>query len=230
MSFYKIRVLLITIFLLNMTYSYATELAINSSLKKSIEQLERHDQIYIKTKGKAFFKHISGGQKPLFTILTCSDSRVQSNIIDDHPEGNFFTVRNIGNQIQTSMGSVDYGISHLNTQILLIIGHSECGAIDAVLGDYKKMEPDIVKELSTIKIDSGVSNIVGVQQNIHNQVTLVLNKYPEKIKKEQLIVVGAVYDFANEMHKGAGELLIININGETNPAQLKKIINMKINN
>ncbi|HRD70053.1 MAG TPA: carbonic anhydrase [Legionella sp.] len=230
MSFFTIRALLSTVFLLNMTYSYATELAINSSLKKSIEQLERHDQLYIKTKGKAFFKHISDGQKPLFTILTCSDSRVQSNIIDDHPEGNFFTVRNIGNQIQTSMGSVDYGISHLNTQILLIIGHSECGAIDAVLGDYKKMEPDIVKELDTIKIDSGVSNIVGVQQNIHNQVNLVLNKYPEKIKKEQLIVVGAVYDFANEMHKGAGELLIININGETNPAQLKKIINMKINN
>ncbi|MCL9683053.1 carbonic anhydrase [Legionella maioricensis] len=225
MSFRKCCILLITIVLLKTSYAQDKK----EALTRSIERIEMHDQTYIKKKGPSFFRHISSGQTPLFTIVACSDSRVQSNILDDNPEGDFFTVRNIGNQIQTSMGSVDYGVSHLNTQILLIIGHSECGAIDAVMGDYKHLEPDIVKELDTIKISSGVSNIAGVQQNVNNQVNIALNKYSQKIKNEQLFVVGAVYDFANEMHKGAGELLIININGETNPAKLKKIINIKIN-
>lgn len=199
--------------------------------KNSIERIEVHDQIYMKQKGPSFFKQLSMGQTPMFTILTCSDSRVQTEVFDDNPEGNFFMVRNIGNQLKTSMGSVDYGVSYLNTKILLIIGHSKCGAIEAIRkGHYKRLKTDVVKELNAIPIRPGISNISGVVQNVDYQIDEALKQYAQKIKNHQLVVVGAVYDFADEMNKGAGELLIININGETNPTKLKKIIGPTLNN
>jgi carbonic anhydrase len=218
--------LYLSIFISHTTFGQANTIPLE--VTKDIERLQRHEQIYINKKGPLFFKRLSRGQSPLFTIVACSDSRVQANILDDNPEGVFFMVRNIGNQLNTAMGSVDYGVSHLNTEILLIIGHSECGAIDAVISGYKDIEPDIFKELKTIHIKKGSSNIEGVLENVDNQVDEALKKYAQKIKKKRLVVIGAVYDFANAMKQGNGELHIININGETNPAKLKKIIDKKI--
>jgi carbonic anhydrase len=70
---------------------------------------------------------------------------------------------------------------------------------------------------------------VGVQQNVNNQVSLALKKYAQKINSGQLAVIGAVYDFADDLHKGVGELLIINVNGVVNQAKIKQIISRKIN-
>jgi carbonic anhydrase len=228
MSLKKYVFILISLFLSKMTFSENVDKKLPPHSKDSIEQIEMHDQLYIKKKGAAFFKKMSSGQHPLFTIVSCSDSRVQTNILDDNPEGNFFVVRNIGNQLATSLGSVDYGVSHLNTEVLLIIGHSLCGAIETVIKGYKDLEPDIVKELDSIRLSPGVTEIAGAQQNVHNQVAIAVQKYAQKIKDNRLIIVGAIYDFANEMHHGSGELLIINVNGETNSAKIKQIIDIKM--
>ena len=214
----------LAIFLISITYAQNTKIELSNTIKKDIEQLKLHDELYMKIKGLNFFKQLSKGQHPLFTVVTCSDSRIQANVFDEHPEGNDFTIRNIGNQLQTAMGSVEYGVLHLNSQILLIIGHSECGAIDAVLHDYSHLEPAIIKELDTLKISNKTSNMGAVRENVNNQVALALKRFAKKIEQKELVVVGAIYDFSNELHQGAGEFLIININGETDPVQLKKII------
>src|SRR5574340_880234 len=134
-----------------------------------------------------------------------------------------FMVRNIGNQLATARGSVQYGVNHLGSSLLLFIGHSACGAIKAASGDYASLEPDIKRELDTINITKGSANIDGVKTNVNNQVAAALKEFADKVKNGELLVVGAVYDFADDMKQGAGKLNIINMNGETDPARISSM-------
>jgi len=191
----------------------------NSYIKEILET----DAAHIAAHKSAFFKELAKGQQPRATVVTCSDSRIHTNLLDKTPEGDLFMVRNIGNQLATSLGSVQYGINHLNSSLLLIIGHSRCGAISAASGDYSKLEDPIRKELDTINITKGTTSINGVKTNVNNQVSAALKEWNDKVKNGELLVVGAVYDFADDMKKGAGKLNIININGETDPAKIRNM-------
>ena len=188
-----------------------------------IKEIQADDNAYIAAHDSAFFKKLSEGQKPRGTVVTCSDSRVHTNAFDKTPEGDMFMVRNIGNQLATSKGSVQYGVNHLGSSLLLFIGHSSCGAIKAAGGDYSTLEEPIKKELDTINITKGSANIDGVKTNVNNQVAAALKEWADKVKSGELLVVGAVYDFADDMKQGAGKLNIININGETDPAKLRNM-------
>lgn len=185
-----------------------------------IKEIMADDKAYIGKHNAEFFREIAKGQKPRATVVTCSDSRVHTNMLDKTPEGDLFMVRNIGNQLATAKGSVQYGVNHLNSSLLLFIGHSACGAIKAAKSDYSALEPDIKKELDTITIAKEGEVIEGVKNNVNNQVADALKLFEEKIKHGQLLVVGAVYDFSDDMKQGAGKLNIINMNGETAPEKL----------
>jgi len=189
-----------------------------------IKEIQSDDSAYIAAHNAAFFKELSKGQHPRATVVTCSDSRVHTNMLDRTPEGDLFMVRNIGNQLATSRGSVEYGVNHLASSLLIVIGHSSCGAIKAASGDYSALEPDIKKELDTISIGKGVASIDGVKANVNNQVAAALKEFADKVKSGHLIVVGAVYDFANDMKQGAGKLNIINVNGYTDAARISSAL------
>lgn len=180
-----------------------------------IKEIQADDSNYITTHNAAFFQELAKGQHPRATVVTCSDSRVHTNMLDKTPEGDLFMVRNIGNQLATAKGSVQYGVNHLASSLLIFVGHSSCGAIKAAGGDYAGIEPDIKKELDTISIAKGGANIDGVKTNVNNQVAAALKEFADKVKAGELLVVGAVYDFADDMKQGAGKLNIININGTT---------------
>jgi carbonic anhydrase len=188
-----------------------------------IKEIQTDQSAYAAAKGATFFQELSKGQKPRATVVTCSDSRVHTNMLDRTPEGDLFMVRNIGNQLATAKGSVQYGVNHLASSLLLVIGHSSCGAIKAAGGDYSTLEEPIKKELDTINIAKGSANIDGVKANVNNQVAAALKEWADQVKKGELLVVGAVYDFADDMKQGAGKLNIININGETDPAKLRNM-------
>jgi carbonic anhydrase len=186
-----------------------------------IKEIQADQSAYAAAKGAAFFQELSKGQTPRATVVTCSDSRVHTNMLDKTPEGDLFMVRNIGNQLATSKGSVQYGVNHLGSSLLLIIGHSSCGAIKAASGDYSTLEEPIKKELDTI--GKVTANIDGVKTNVNNQVAAAMKEWAENVKAGKLLIVGAVYDFSNDMKQGAGKLNVININGETDPAKLRNM-------
>lgn len=76
-----------------------------------------------------------GGQKPFSIVLTCSDSRVPVEIIFDRGIGDIFVVRVAGN-IATDpsvIGSIEYAAEHLDSPLLVIMGHTECGAVKAAI-------------------------------------------------------------------------------------------------
>jgi len=75
------------------------------------------------------------GQSPLATVVCCSDSRVVPELIFDANLGDIFTVESAGNVLdEVGLGSVEYGVEHLGTPVLMILGHTRCGAVAACCG------------------------------------------------------------------------------------------------
>src|SRR5690606_38158955 len=107
---------------------------------------------FAKTHSEAYFDSFRYDQNPKATVLKCSDSRVQMESFDRTPQNGIFAIRNIGNQIITCEGSIDFGIRMLKTPILLIIGHSSCGAVQAVLSKKPTNIKAIDNELKPLKI------------------------------------------------------------------------------
>lgn len=177
---------------------------------------------FVKSHDANYFSPFQNGQTPRATVIECADSRVHDQALDNTPDSDLFIIREIGNQITTAPGSVDYGVNHLHTPLLLIVGHVGCGAVTAALNDYSKLEPDVVKELDGLKLTKGESVAEGVKENVNNQVAAAKLRYQEKVKAGALVVVGAIYDFKNEYGQGYGKLVIININGETDIAKINK--------
>ena len=72
------------------------------------------------------------GQSPFVTVVTCSDSRVPPELIFDQGLGDIFVIRVAGNVMDpVVLGSVEYGVEHLHTPLLVILGHQCCGAVTA---------------------------------------------------------------------------------------------------
>lgn len=83
-------------------------------------------------------KKLIDGQNPLATILTCSDSRVMPGYIFDQGLGNLFIIRTAGEVLDdVSIASIEYGVEHLNTPLLVVLGHVDCGAVKATLSNVK---------------------------------------------------------------------------------------------
>ncbi|WP_028581147.1 carbonic anhydrase [Desulfogranum japonicum] len=83
-------------------------------------------------------KGLINGQEPLAVVLTCADSRVPPVDVFDQGLGDLFVVRVAGNIINDQiLGSIEYAVAHLHTPLVMVMGHSSCGAITAVSQDVK---------------------------------------------------------------------------------------------
>lgn len=181
--------------------------------------------------GDKFFAAFADKQTPRATVVTCADSRVHSAAWDVTPENDDFIVRNMGNQLENAEGSIEYGVEHLRTPLLLVIGHTGCGAVKAAMGDTSKLSPAIQKELEHLhlpKPDAGKSPEAAwaeaVIANVNNQVETALKRFGKDVQAGQLTVVGAVYDFRNDLLQGAGKLSIVNVNGNSEPERMSAFV------
>jgi len=91
---------------------------------------------------------INAGQSPFAVILGCSDSRVPVELVFNQGLGDLFVIRVAGNIAAPSqIGSVEYACQHLGTRLVVVLGHSHCGAInatvDSLLGELDELSPNI---------------------------------------------------------------------------------------
>ena len=91
---------------------------------------------------------IEDGQNPFAVILGCSDSRVPAELVFNRGLGDLFVIRVAGNIVAPSqIGSVEFACQHFGTQLVVVLGHSHCGAInatvDALMGDPDKFSPNV---------------------------------------------------------------------------------------
>lgn len=148
------------------------------------------------------------GQKPFAVIITCSDSRVSPEIVFDQGIGDLFVIRNAGNLISDiDMGSIEYAIEHLDTKLIVVLGHTECGAIKAYINDkdssYKKHFNHIDNIVETIsqeneeieadKVAPKASNYLGaIDANIKHSSKLIQDN--PIVKKHKAAIVSMRYD------------------------------------
>jgi carbonic anhydrase len=79
------------------------------------------------------------GQKPFAIILGCSDSRVPAELIFDQGLGDLFVIRVAGNIVAPSLvGSIEYAVEQFGTRLVVVLGHSHCGAVTATLDRLRK--------------------------------------------------------------------------------------------
>jgi carbonic anhydrase len=76
---------------------------------------------------------LTKGQSPFGVVITCSDSRAMDNLIFDQELGRLFTIRVAGNSPDTlGIASIEYAVEHLGSKVVVIMGHTKCGAVGAV--------------------------------------------------------------------------------------------------
>lgn len=177
--------------------------------------------------GRPHFTPFADGQTPRATVLSCADSRVQASAWDQTPENDDFTVRNIGNQLGLALGSVEYGIEHLHTPLLLVVGHTGCGAVKAALAQPEGLSAPIQAELAGLKLPPGRKGASEAQlwteaviANVNAQVSAATQHFASFVHSGELTVVGVVYDFRNELGKGYGKLHFVNVNTNTDQARV----------
>lgn len=111
--------------------------------------------------GADWRKQLVVDQKPFATILGCSDSRVPPELVFDQGFGDLFVIRVAGNVIDTDVvGSIQYAVRHLKTQLLVIMGHEGCGAVTATLAaiDGTAKEPRFIEALAK-RIEPGLKDL-----------------------------------------------------------------------
>jgi carbonic anhydrase len=82
-----------------------------------------------------------GGQNPFAAIVACSDSRAPVELLFDQGLGDLFVVRVAGNIVAPSqIGSVEFAAENLGSKLVVVLGHSQCGAVDAALKELRRVE------------------------------------------------------------------------------------------
>lgn len=152
-------------------------------------------------------KELASGQKPFATIVGCSDSRVPSEIIFDQGLGDLFIVRTAG-QVSTyaSWGSIEFAEEILGTRLIVVLGHTKCGAVSAAV-NLPEVPGHIVTLINAIKpaveeaqkATHDPTHLLdeAIRQNVKMQVTQLKNLEPvlaKRVREGSLKIVGAVYN------------------------------------
>ncbi len=151
------------------------------------------------------------------TVLGCSDSRVPVEMLFDAGVMDIFVIRVAGNVADTDeIGSVEYGLAHVKTPVLVVLGHTQCGAVTAVTrtvnGEAEKLEvnipplvdnigPAVKRAIEAHKDAEGDAVIpYAIEENVWQSITDLFMKSPvtrEMVKSGAVKVVGAVYDVSD---------------------------------
>jgi carbonic anhydrase len=158
---------------------------------------------------KAAVEATSKGQYPFATIVSCMDSRTSSELVFDQGLGDIFSVRVAGNVIDTDiLGSLEYAMKVAGSKLIVVIGHTHCGAVKGAIDDAKlgnltallaEIQPAIVASgPGTTKDDAYVDKVA--EANVRQSIKEIREKSPvlaEMLKSGTIGIVGAMYNIDN---------------------------------
>jgi len=140
------------------------------------------------------------GQNPLAIVIACSDSRVMPNSIFSADLGSLFVIRVAGNVLDNhQLGSIEYAAAHLNVKLIIMLGHTGCGAIKAAIhgetDGYIKYITDDIEEAIGDEKDDHRATVLNALHGV-NVIKKAFAEHPE-IGGDELEVIGAVYDIVS---------------------------------
>jgi carbonic anhydrase len=180
-----------------------------AELLRGNKRFVKSASLYSNQDGKRRTETALNGQKPLATILSCSDSRVPLEIIFDQGIGDIFVIRIAGNIAdKTEVGSIEYGVGHLGTPLLIVLGHTKCGAVTAAVKNsdvggsipslIERIKPAVLKARANHQEQSEDELIMNsIKANVFQSIEDIF-KASEKVgmlvREGKLKVIGALYD------------------------------------
>jgi carbonic anhydrase len=174
-----------------------------------VSNVRNHDSLA----GEARRVEVAAGQEPFAIILGCSDSRVPAEIIFDQGLGDLFVIRVAGNIVAPSqIGSVEFAAERYGTRLVVVLGHSQCGAILATIEELNRPTVNQSKNLHSIvdRVRPSVEPLLRTELR-HDPDALVRNAVranvrvsaghlrhgsqilEQLIEQDGLVVVGAEY-------------------------------------
>ncbi len=171
-----------------------------------IEYMLKNNEEYIKSKTNSGNVSVSKreetaekGQKPYAVVITCSDSRVPAEHVFNAGIGELFVIRTAGNVIgDFELGSVEYGAEHLGTKLVLVLGHTQCGAVDAAISGgahgYIKLITDEIKGCIGAITDARQAEKLNVENSINK---IMQSEIMAELSESGAVAVrGAIYNIS----------------------------------
>jgi|TARA_B110000967_G_scaffold8006_1_gene8049 carbonic anhydrase len=170
---------------------------------------------------KSIREELKDKQQPIASILGCSDSRTSAELIFDQNLGDLFSVRLAGNiASKEAIGSLEFSCTQLGSKVIVVMGHSNCGAIKAACDEYsggnigeiiKLIEPAVnLEKTITEQRDSG--NELYVEKvcflNVQKQIERILQLSPvidQMVKDKKIGIIGGVYNLSSGIFKIGSE-------------------------
>ena len=129
------------------------------------------------------------GQRPYAVVVGCADSRVIPEAIFAAGIGDLFVIRVAGNVVGNfELGSIEYAVEHLGCRLIVVLGHTCCGAVNAALSQNHGLVAHITDEIKRAigdERDTVKASALNVKQSV--------NKIKESVAAENLLVCGALY-------------------------------------
>lgn len=146
---------------------------------------------------------VLAGQHPFAILLSCSDSRVSTKVFFDQGIGDLFIIRNAGNIVDDVVfGSIEYAVEHLGVPLVMVLGHTQCGAVTAAVqggefpGHIGSIVAAIQPAVAASKDQAGDAVINATLANVRLIVDQIKHCEPilaEMVRHSQLTVVGGIY-------------------------------------
>jgi carbonic anhydrase len=190
------------------------------SASAALERLQAGNRRFVadmrqggRTTTRTYASGFGAPQEPFAIILGCSDSRVPAEIVFDQGLGDLFVIRVAGNIVASSqVGSVEFAAARFGTRLVVVLGHSQCGAIQATLEELQQPTANQSRNLRSIvdRVRPSVETLLAtdlrhdpealVQQAVRANIRVSANHLRHGsdilealIQRNGLIVVGAEY-------------------------------------
>lgn len=185
----------------------AGEINPESALQRLIEGNERYvnDKLLHPDRTRYRRESLTVSQAPFACIVGCSDSRVSPEIVFDQGIGDLFVVRVAGNVIgPIELDSVDFSGQVLGSSVILVLGHENCGAVNAVLEGQAQGIPAVAKLIEPAVAES--KNVKGgnpLENAVKTNVRLVVEQLKNSsiikqlIQEKKIAVVGGYYNLGS---------------------------------
>jgi carbonic anhydrase len=135
------------------------------------------------------------GQRPFAAVVSCSDSRVIPEAVFSAGIGDLFVIRSAGNVVdECTLGSLEYAVGHMGVRVVVVMGHTRCGAIaEALKGFHEGHSIEIIDGIRAC-IDDEKDPAEASRLNVLNSVRLISEDLSER---HDIVVAGAMYDVRN---------------------------------
>jgi carbonic anhydrase len=157
-------------------------------------------------------RELKKGQHPFAIVVSCSDSRVPPELIFDQGLGDIFSIRTAGNIIgDYELASIEYAIEHLGVKTVLVLGHQDCGAVQAYMEDtsnthtkgrvkalieYIRQE----EEEKKLPLEDRHNMSIAVYANMLHGMHLLKNSMPvlkPMVDRQEITIMGGLYNMEN---------------------------------